>query len=132
MFPDGLPGGGLLLLRVAAGSVLLTQGVDYFGAKREMGFPALASIAVLSAIGFLLVIGLWTRLAAFVASIAGVSSVLSSMPGLGIGPLVTPTTALLTTVIVVAIICLGPGAFSLDARLFGRREIIIPRSSSQT
>ena len=25
-----------------------------------------------------------------------------------------------------ALILLGPGAFSLDARLFGRREIIIP------
>jgi hypothetical protein len=25
---------------------------------------------------------------------------------------------------------LGPGAFSLDAQLFGRRKIIIPRSSS--
>jgi hypothetical protein len=26
----------------------------------------------------------------------------------------------------VAVIVLGPGAFSVDARLFGRREIIIP------
>jgi hypothetical protein len=26
----------------------------------------------------------------------------------------------------VAVVFLGPGAFSLDARLFGRREIIIP------
>jgi hypothetical protein len=26
-----------------------------------------------------------------------------------------------------AIACLGPGAFSVDARLFGRREILIPR-----
>jgi hypothetical protein len=25
-----------------------------------------------------------------------------------------------------ALLLLGPGAFSLDARLFGRREIIIP------
>lgn len=28
-----------------------------------------------------------------------------------------------------AIILLGPGAFSLDARFFGRREIIIPKKS---
>jgi len=26
-----------------------------------------------------------------------------------------------------ALVLLGPGAFSLDARLFGRREIIIPK-----
>jgi hypothetical protein len=28
-----------------------------------------------------------------------------------------------------AIVLLGPGAYSLDARLFGRREIIIPQAS---
>jgi uncharacterized membrane protein YphA (DoxX/SURF4 family) len=32
-------------------------------------------------------------------------------------------------VISIAITLLGPGAFSLDARLFGRREIIIPENS---
>jgi uncharacterized membrane protein YphA (DoxX/SURF4 family) len=31
--------------------------------------------------------------------------------------------------ITAAIGCLGPGAFSIDARLFGRREIIIPHVS---
>jgi hypothetical protein len=41
---------------------------------------------------------------------------------------VKPTTAF-ATVIAVALVCLGPGAFSLDARLFGRREIIIPKAS---
>ena len=29
-------------------------------------------------------------------------------------------------VMATAIVLLGPGAFSLDARLFGRREIVIP------
>jgi uncharacterized membrane protein YphA (DoxX/SURF4 family) len=32
-------------------------------------------------------------------------------------------------VISLAIVLLGPGAFSLDARLFGRREIVIPEAS---
>lgn len=31
-------------------------------------------------------------------------------------------------VLAAAIFLLGPGAFSLDARLFGRREIIIPKN----
>jgi hypothetical protein len=30
-----------------------------------------------------------------------------------------------------ALVLLGPGAFSLDARLFGRREIIIPEGRVQ-
>lgn len=37
--------------------------------------------------------------------------------------------ALCLVVISIAITLLGPGAFSLDARLFGRREIIIPEAS---
>jgi hypothetical protein len=37
-------------------------------------------------------------------------------------------TTALSAVIALAVICLGPGALSLDARLFGRREIIIPTS----
>ena len=31
-------------------------------------------------------------------------------------------------IVCIALVLLGPGAFSLDARLFGRREIIIPDS----
>jgi len=31
----------------------------------------------------------------------------------------------------IALALLGPGAFSLDGRLFGRREIVIPPSSRQ-
>jgi uncharacterized membrane protein YphA (DoxX/SURF4 family) len=45
----------------------------------------------------------------------------------------TPTLGMSIAHLNLAIICLavallGPGAFSLDARLFGRREIIIPDS----
>jgi hypothetical protein len=29
-------------------------------------------------------------------------------------------------VMAAALACLGPGAFSLDARRFGRREIVVP------
>jgi hypothetical protein len=32
-------------------------------------------------------------------------------------------------IMAVAIMLLGPGAFSLDCRLFGRREIIIPHGN---
>jgi hypothetical protein len=34
----------------------------------------------------------------------------------------------LVLAVAAAVVPLGPGALSLDARLFGRREIIIPRS----
>jgi uncharacterized membrane protein YphA (DoxX/SURF4 family) len=35
--------------------------------------------------------------------------------------------AILVITVATAIVLLGPGALSIDARLFGRREIIIPR-----
>jgi uncharacterized membrane protein YphA (DoxX/SURF4 family) len=41
--------------------------------------------------------------------------------------LAQPTTGtLLSIAIALALSCLGPGAWSVDARLFGRREIVIP------
>lgn len=54
---------------------------------------------------------------------------------------VTPVTAVLTgllstlplnidiVVLSIVIALLGPGAFSIDARMFGRREILIPNAS---
>jgi hypothetical protein len=36
--------------------------------------------------------------------------------------------AILMTIVAAAVAFLGPGAFSVDARLFGRREIIIPHT----
>jgi uncharacterized membrane protein YphA (DoxX/SURF4 family) len=92
----------------------------------------MAVVSAVIAVGFLLLIGFLTRFAALVAAIVGVSSVFSWFPGATVGPLDIPMTAMLSAVIAVAVICLGAGALSLDARLFGRREIIIPNRSSQT
>jgi hypothetical protein len=44
------------------------------------------------------------------------------------GPRGAAAAALLAT-LSAAVALVGPGAFSVDARLFGRREIILPRAS---
>ena len=50
-----------------------------------------------------------------------------------IAALSLPTLSLMGVVILAAAIALlGPGAFSVDARLFGRREILIPNISHKT
>lgn len=36
-------------------------------------------------------------------------------------------TSIETIVLAIAVSLLGPGAFSLDARMFGRREILLPK-----
>ena len=131
-FPDKWQGVGLLLLRVAAGAVLITLGADQFGDKRELGFFILVLASAMIVAGVLLVIGFATRFVAVVGVMVSVSSVFSWLPASNVGPLETPMTAALSAVIAVAVACLGAGAYSLDARLFGRREIIIPASSSNT
>ena len=40
-----------------------------------------------------------------------------------------PVASLDSGAVTVALLFLGPGAYSVDARLFGRREIVIPRRS---
>jgi len=131
MFPEGWPGMGLLLLRVTGGIFLACQGGALFINKVDLVFLRLAVALILIAIGLLLLIGFLSRYAALLAAILGMCSAYSWFPVSNVGPLIAPTTIVLSTAIMVAVICLGPGAFSLDARLFGRREIVIPPSSSR-
>ena len=129
MFPDGSHGAGLLLLRAAGGAVLITVGVAYLGDKDELGLLALVAFSVSCVVGLLLLIGFLSRLVALVAAVIGVGILFAWFPKVNTAQPVTPMTAALFAVITFAVICLGPGAYSLDARLFGRREIIIPTRS---
>jgi hypothetical protein len=44
----------------------------------------------------------------------------------------TPMSLVFGVTILLAIVGSGPGAYSLDARLFGRREIIIPKRNFES
>jgi len=129
MFPDGSRGAGLLLLRAAGGAVLVVEGAAYLSHKDELGLLALVFFSVSAVVGLLLLVGFLTRPVAVVATVIGVSTLFSWFPKLNAVQPVSPMTDALFAVIVVAGICLGPGAYSIDARLFGRREIIIPTRS---
>jgi len=131
MFPDRWPGAGLFLLRLAAGAVLIFQGIAYFGNKHDAALLELTAMFVMSLLGILLLVGFLTRFVAIAAALASVGCVSFLIPMSKVGPLVAPTTAALVAVIAIAVTCLGPGALSLDARLFGRREIIIPPNLSK-
>lgn len=63
-----------------------------------------------------LLMGLMTPLFSIVITIGGAALALSGLF----------QTSIETLVLAVAVSLLGPGAFSLDARMFGRREILLP------
>jgi uncharacterized membrane protein YphA (DoxX/SURF4 family) len=128
-FPSGWPGVGLLLLRVALGLTLGAYSIAYVSDWRHLGFVTWTVSLLALASGLSLLIGYLTPLTAALAGLTIVSGAVSWFPAPNSNLFNTGLAAALATVIAVAIICLGPGAFSLDARLFGRREIVIPSSS---
>ncbi len=128
-FPDSWPGIALLLLRVAIGVAAVGQGVIYLSHAGGRTFELLFSCALLLAGGVCLLIGFLTPLVAALIGIAVLVNAVS-LPLRG-GYLFNNKLATVEIVVMaVAIGLLGPGAFSVDARLFGRREIVIPAGSS--
>ena len=78
--------------------------------------------------GGMLTAGFLTPVAGAMAALEAIGLALSLVPAAAPNIWDSQTAVLLAATMLVAIIGLGPGAFSVDARLFGRREIIIPRA----
>jgi hypothetical protein len=118
-FPQGRVGAGLLLLRAGVGAIVLARAVAPLVPELQGG--ELAGLVVGACIGALLIAGLLTPL----AGAALCASTLFAMRGpSGIGA--APDGSLLLAVVSSALVLVGPGAYSFDARLFGPREIIVP------
>lgn len=78
-------------------------------------------------LGALLLVGFLTPIASISAALVIVAP--QAFPMIAGGALGTRLGSMDAAVVTVALALLGPGAFSIDAYLFGRREIIIPDSS---
>ena len=129
-YPGGLAGIGLVLLRAVIGFTAAWQGVLCLATK-DAGATVriVGGLAVLT--GILLVTGFRTRLASFLiaSGIAYLSVFGLPPPARNLFDRLLPT--LFAETMSIAVAFLGPGAFSIDTYLYGRKEIIIPNRSRE-
>jgi len=115
MFPTGLPGAALFLLRFGVMGMLF----DSIFEISSSGNISPWKIAALALVSLLLMFGAFTPVASFLSLIfdaicwpawGGIRSFEFS----------------LQAVVIVALFVLGPGAYSIDSKMFGRRLILPP------
>jgi len=112
-FADGAPGAGLLLMRLVAGGALVARAAIALATGLGLGAAALQAFTLV--IGVLLIAGLWTPFAAVLAATVAAWDGFSNPGAAGCD-------GLLAT-LGVALALLGPGAWSIDARLFGWKRV---------
>ncbi len=115
-FAGGWPGTGLLLMRLVIGSVLVVR-----AGVRLWGDPPLnitITAALLSVAGFLLMLGLWTPIVGTSVAVIEAWKILT-LPG-------DRWLWLLLGAVSCALAMLGPGRWSIDARLFGWKRVEAP------
>jgi putative oxidoreductase len=115
-FADGWPGGGLFTQRLLLGAALFYSCVGCLSAKPVCGTLVPQSIGVIA--GVLLLAGLWTPVAGVLTAIVEVWIAVS-----------VPNSAVLPAILGAlgaSLAMIGPGAWSLDAWLFGRKHIEPP------
>ena len=115
-FAPGWPGAGLLIMRLVAGSSLIAHGLMrlWTGPPAQLLIPEVVGTVA----GILLLAGLWTPVAgSLVAALATWK---------GIAQLGDPWANIFLGTIGIGLALLGPGEWSVDARLFGWKRIDVP------
>jgi uncharacterized membrane protein YphA (DoxX/SURF4 family) len=115
-FPEGWPGAGLIFLR-AATALPLQHGIVALLAAHPptVIIPQLTVVAAAA----LLLVGLCTPVAGLLMAAAELYLAFSKAPD--------PSSQITLGALGAALAMLGPGAWSVDARVFGRKRIQIPQ-----
>lgn len=112
-FANGWPGAGLLLQRILTAILLVRFGVIELAGKSSS--PSMIPPIIAACAGILLLVGLWTPV---VGCLIGAVELWIAFAS-GSDPWIPIALATLGTTIAM----IGPGAWSIDARLFGRKRI---------
>jgi hypothetical protein len=128
-FPRGVAGFGLLLLRIIVGGALIAQSLEWM-LSRDHPLYFLVSTLIGLALGALVIAGLFTRIVGSIAALGSLAVAAGHQGGITGGEYTIP--AVMNVFVSVALVCLGPGSLSVDARCFGPRELLISESSSAT
>lgn len=111
-FASGWPGMGLLLQRLLTAIALLHYGILHF---EEVPYSSLAVLHFIGAgTGILLLVGLWTPVAGTLVAIIELSIAFS--------PTGDPWISIILATLGATLAMIGPGGWSIDARLFGRKH----------
>jgi uncharacterized membrane protein YphA (DoxX/SURF4 family) len=109
-----------------AGLTLLIQGASYLNNWRNLRFDTLIAVTLALVGGGSLLAGILTPITSLLVVLGTIGYALSWLPAPSANLLACKLAVLNVIAIATAIAFLGPGAYSLDAFFFGRREIFIP------
>ena len=112
-FANGWPGAGLFLQRILTAILLVRFGIIELAGKSFS--PSMIPQLIAACAGILLLVGLWTPVVG--------SLIVAVELWIAFGNGGDPWVAIVLATLGATIAMIGPGAWSIDARLFGRKHI---------
>ena len=112
-FANGWPGRGLLIQRLVTGTALLHGAMVVL--NETTMFAAIAPHAIGAALAIFIITGIWTPVAGVLIAPVELWATLVTRGDW--------SNAIFLATLGITIAMIGPGAFSVDARLFGRKHI---------
>ena len=116
-FPNGWPGIGILLQRVLTATTLFCYGIAHL--RDTSQFASIVPHMFAAVAGILLLVGLWTPMVGALVAVMEMWTIFSRSGD--------PWISIMLAVLGATLAMIGPGAWSIDAHLFGRKHFEIPQ-----